>query len=177
MAFGDQGSQVAALVDDLRALLSGESGLSLVAERRGEVVGHVMFSPALLDAPARLVGVEVLSPVGVMPHAQRTGIATAMIERGLKVLSKRRVPVVFLEGDPRFYSRLGFEPAGACGFRKPSLRIPDAAFQAMILPAHEPWMIGTLVYPEAFWDHDAVGLRGRRLDDATATQRTASPPR
>ena len=27
------------------------------------------------------------------------------------------------------------------------------------LPAYEPWMTGTLVYAEAFWRHDAVGLR------------------
>jgi putative acetyltransferase len=27
------------------------------------------------------------------------------------------------------------------------------------LPRFEPWMTGTLVYPEAFWRHDSVGLR------------------
>ena len=39
------------------------------------------------------------------------------------------------------------------------LRIPDAAFQVMRLPAYEPWMTGTLVYSEAFWRHDCVGRR------------------
>ncbi len=158
-AFGNDGEVVAALVDDLRARLSGESGLSLVAERHGRVVGHVMFSPGLLDAPARLVAVEILSPVGVRPHAQRDGVATALIRRGLEILGARGVPAVFLEGDPGFYSRFGFAPAGAHGFRKPSLRIPDAAFQVITLPSHEPWMTGTLVYPEPFWRHDLVGLR------------------
>lgn len=174
-AFGDSGSHAAALVDDLRALLSGNSGVSLVAEHRAEVVGHVMFSRALLDAPTRLVAVEILSPVGVMPHAQGNGIATALIRSGLEILSARRIPAVFLEGDPRFYSRLGFEPAGPRGFRKPSLRIPDAAFQVMTLPAHEAWMTGTLVYPEAFWHHDAVGLRDVNSEDAP-TQRSTAPP-
>lgn len=161
-AFADRGEIVAALVDDLRALLSAGRGLSLVAEQRGRIVGHVMFSPALLDAPTRLVAVEVLSPVGVRPHAQRHGIASALIRRGLELLSAREVPAVFLEGDPRFYSRLGFVPARAHGFRKPSLRIPDEAFQVMRLPSHEPWMTGTLVYPEPFWRHDSVGLRAPR---------------
>jgi putative acetyltransferase len=45
------------------------------------------------------------------------------------------------------------------GFRRPSLRIPEVAFQAVLLPAHEPWMTGTFVYPDVFWRHDAVGLR------------------
>jgi len=148
-AFGNHGDVVAALVDDRRTLLSHEIGLSLVAGCRGLVVGHVMFSRGLVDAPARLVAVEILSPVGVSPHAQGNGIATSMIRRGLEILDARQVPAVFLEGDPGFYSRLGFMPAGSRGFRKPSLRIPDAAFQVITLPSHEPWMTGTLVYPEA----------------------------
>ena len=163
-AFGSHGEVVAALVNDLRRLLNRESGLSLVAECRGQVVGHVMFSRALLDAPARLVAVEILSPVGVSPDAQGNGIATALIRHGLEILSARRVPAVFLEGDPGFYCRLGFVPAGTLGFRKPSLRIPDAGFQVITLPSHEPWMTGTLVYPEPFWRHDLVGLRDTNTD-------------
>jgi putative acetyltransferase len=156
---GNHGEVVAALVDDLRALLDHERGLSLVAERRGRVAGHVMFSRGLLDAPARLVAVEILSPVGVRPHAQRHGLATALIRRGLEILDARRVPAVFLEGDPGFYGRLGFVRAGNQGFRKPSLRIPDAGFQVTTLSAHKPWMTGTLVYPQPFWRRDLVGLR------------------
>jgi putative acetyltransferase len=158
-AFGEHGTVVAALVDDLRASVTSGHGLSLVAELDGRVVGHVMFSRGLLDAPARLVTVQILSPVGVKPAMQGEGIAAALIGRGLEILSARRVPAVFLEGDPGYYGRLGFVPAKPLGFRKPSLRIPDAAFQVMTLSAHEPWMTGTVVYHDAFWRHDAVGLR------------------
>jgi putative acetyltransferase len=85
-----------------------------------------------------------------------------LIRRGLEILGGHNVPLVFLEGSPAYYSRFGFEPGGELGFRKPSLRIPDAAFQALRLPAYEPWMTGTLVYSEPFWRHDSVGLRGTR---------------
>ena len=158
-AFGDHGRVVANLVDDLRESVARGEGLSLVAEEQGEVVGHVMFTPSLLDAPKRLVEVQVLSPVGVLPAHQKHGVGTTLIRRGLELLVERDVPLVFLEGAPAYYSRLGFEPAVDHGFRKPSLRIPDEAFQVFRLPAFEPWMTGTLVYAEAFWRHDAVGLR------------------
>jgi putative acetyltransferase len=69
------------------------------------------------------------------------------------------VPLVFVEEAASSCSRLGFQPAADQGFRKPSLRIPDAAFQVLRLPAYERWMTGTLVYAEPFWKHDAVGLR------------------
>jgi putative acetyltransferase len=156
---GDHGAVVAALVDELRGFVSSANGLSLVAEDDGAVTGHVMFSRGLLDAPARLVAVQILSPVGVRPPSHGKGIARALIGRGLEILSQREVPAVFLEGDPGYYGRLGFVAATPLGFRKPSLRIPDAGFQVMTLPTYESWMTGTVVYPDALWRHDLVGVR------------------
>ena len=161
-AFGDQGEWVARLVDGLRAGLTADNGLSLVAIDSGTVVGHVMFTTSLLDAPSRLVDVQVLSPVGVLPARQRRGIGSLLISTGLQALAERSIPLVFLEGSPVYYPRFGFVPAKEAGFRKPSLRIPDAGFQVKLLPAFEPWMTGTLVYSHTFWDHDAVGLRDSR---------------
>ncbi|BEL05393.1 N-acetyltransferase [Actinoplanes sichuanensis] len=154
---GAHGDTVARLVDALRN--DDPSVLSLVAERDDEVAGHVMFSRALVDAPRRLVRVRTLSPLAVAPARQRTGIGVALIREGLRRLDELGVPLVFLEGDPAYYSRSGFEPAREHGFRKPSLRIPDAGFQVVRLSAYEPWMTGTFVYADTFWEHDCVGLR------------------
>lgn len=158
-AFGEHGQVVAALVDSLRETLPQAGGLSLVAEQDGQVTGHVLFTRSLLDAPRRLVGVQVLSPLGVLPGQQKRGVGSALVRRGLQVLAGRGVPLVFLEGDPDYYSRFGFTGGGGQGFRKPSLRIPDDAFQVRTLPGYEPWMTGTLVYAEPFWRHDCAGLR------------------
>jgi putative acetyltransferase len=155
----DQGLVVARLVDSLRELITPTTGLSLVAEHDGQIVGHVMFTRSLLDAPRRLVEVQVLSPLAVMPEHQNNGIGSALVRHGLKALAEQAAPLVFLEGDPRYYSRFGFVPGVDQGFRKPSLRIPDDAFQVIKLPAYEPWMTGTLVYAEPFWRYDCVGLR------------------
>jgi putative acetyltransferase len=158
-AFGDDGPVVADLVDALRETITPADGLSLVAEDDGQVVGHVMFTRSLLDAPRRLVEVRVLSPLGVMPEYQKRGIGAALVRHGLRALAEQAAPLVFLEGDPGYYSRFGFTPGGDQGFRKPSLRIPDAAFQVIKFQGYEPWMTGTLVYAEPFWRYDCVGLR------------------
>lgn len=153
-AFGPgHGETVGDLVDALRL---DPDTLSLTAVEDGEIVGHIMFSPARLDAPRRLVEVRTLSPLGVLPAYQRRGFGLALIRHGLDLLDRQRVPLVFLEGDPAYYRRAGFL---AGEFRKPSLRIPDAAFQHHKLAAYEPWMTGTLVYPDVFWRFDVVGLR------------------
>lgn len=158
-AFGDHGDQVAQLVNSLRAFVQDGRGISLVADVAGSVVGHIMFTCCLLDAPRELVEVQVLSPLAVVPQRQRRGIGSLLVSRGLKTLAEKGAPVVFLEGDPGYYGRFGFLPGGDHGFRKPSLRIPDAAFQMLRLPAYEAWMTGTLVYSDPFWHHDLVGLR------------------
>ncbi len=157
-AFGaGHGPVVAALVDALRR--DDPAALSLVAEQDRTVTGHVMVSRSLLDAPRRLVPVQVLSPLGVLPERQRRGIGAALVRHTLKLLDERGGPLVFLEGDPGYYARLGFRPGAGLGFRRPSLRIPDAGFQVVALSAYESWMTGTLVYSATFWDHDCVGLR------------------
>jgi putative acetyltransferase len=159
-AFGAHGGVVCRLIDALRPI----EGLALVATDAEAVVGHGMFTRSLLDAPPRLVEVEVLSPLAVLPERQGQGIGSALVRRGLELLAERGAPLVFLEGPPSYYSRLGFGPATEQGFRKPSLRIPDGAFQVARLPAYEPWMTGTLVYSDPFWACDVVGLR----DDTAA---------
>lgn len=166
---GDDGLVVADLVDSLRATITPTDGLSLVAEDDGQIAGHIMFTRSLLDAPQRLVDVQVLSPLAVAPEYQKRGIGSALVRQGLKALAERPVPVVFLEGDPAYYSRFGFTRGDDQGFRKPSLRIPNGAFQAVRLPAYEPWMTGTLVYAEPFWRHDCVGLREPALSAVTAS--------
>jgi putative acetyltransferase len=161
LAFGDHGEMVATLVARLRRRVRARRGASLVAEQDGQVVGHVMVTHAWLDAPRRLVDVHVLSPLAVMPEAQGRGIGGALVQAAIARVERLGGPAVFLEGSPAYYSRLGFEPAGSIGFRSPSLRIPEAAFQVVRLSAWEPWMTGTLVYPDVFWELDAVGLRNQ----------------
>ena len=107
-----------------------------------------MFTRSILDAPRRLVDVLVLSPLSVLPGHQGRGIGTGAgrVRRSSRWRPTRPEPLVFLEGHPDFYPRLGFEPAVPLGFRRPSLRIPEPAFMVYPLPSYEDWMTGTLVY-------------------------------
>lgn len=158
-AFGGDES-IGALLDELRMSWAWVPELSFVAERNSDVCAHVLFTRAILDAPHQLVDVLVLSPVGVRPELHGQGIGTALISEALNVLvAERSEPAVFLEGNPTYYSRFGFEPACPIGFRRPSTRIPERAFQVFRLPSFDVSLTGTLVYPDAFWRTDSVGLR------------------
>jgi putative acetyltransferase len=155
-AFGEE--PVADLLDALRESDAWRD-LSFVAEDNGEVVGHVSFTRGWLDASRRLVEVLVLSPLSVRPDRQRNGVGAALVRASLERLEAREEPLVFLEGSPAYYPRLGFVPGSTLGLTAPSTRIPALAFQVVTLPTYEPWMRGALVYPDVFWRHDSVGLR------------------
>lgn len=157
-AFGDDES-IGTLLDALHDAPLWDDELSFVAERDGELVGHVLYSRAWVDAPERIVDVLVLSPVGVRPDLQRAGIGGALIRHSLDVLARRPEPLVFLEGHPSYYPRFGFRPGAELGFTAPSVRIPPAAFMVYPLANHHPSITGALVYPDAFWRTDSVGLR------------------
>ena len=160
-AFDDDQS-IGTLIDALASSWAWDDQSSFVAEVGGRLVGQVLFTHAILDAPARLVDVLVLSPIGVLPEFQHQGVGSALITGALRTIGQRDEPLVFLEGHPTYYPRFGFRPAGPLGFTAPSVRIPAEAFMVLRMPSHEPWMTGQLVYPDAFWRTDSVGLRPPR---------------
>lgn len=168
-AFADEGERVVGLVE----ALVGHRVVSLVADVGGQVVGHVQLSRSWLDARERLVDVLVLSPLSVAPERQGRGIGTALVAAAIQAAADLDAPLVFLEGDPAYYSRHGFEPGDRHGFLRPSVRIPQPAFQVRLLSTYEPWMRGALVYAEPFWTQDCAGLRDPRLSEIEA--RLSSP--
>ena len=168
LAFGD-GERVPRLVDALRAATAALPSLSFVATSGDRVVGHVMLSACRLDALPRLVDVYSLSPLGVLPEQQRHGIGTALIQHALAAADQHGIPLVFLEGAPRYYGKRGFAAAEELGFRPPTLRYPPGAFQVARLSAYRDWMTGTFVYSETFWAHDCVGLRDPQLSEYGVT--------
>jgi putative acetyltransferase len=155
-AFGAEGATVAALVDDLR---DEHARAELVAEEDGYVVGHVLLSRSWVDARRSLVEALVLSPLSVASAHQGRGVGTALLGAAVDEAGRLGAAGLFLEGSPAYYGSRGFEPATPHGFTRPSTRIPEPAFQVVVLDNHEDWMTGALVYAEPFWAHDCVGLR------------------
>jgi putative acetyltransferase len=139
-----------------------------VAEHDGRIVGHVRLTRCWVDAGRALVEALVLSPLSVSPDVQGRGVGTALVGRAVAEAESSGAPAVVLEGDPGYYSRLGFRPASELGITPASPRVPRAAFQTVRFPAYDAWMRGQIVYPEPFWTHDAVGLRGDTLAEVRA---------
>jgi putative acetyltransferase len=141
-AFG--GAAEGRLVDALRE--SGKLVVSLVAEADGEVVGHIGFSPVTSAAAARGFG---LAPLAVRPGAQRRGIGGKLVVEGLAAVARSGAEFVVVLGDPRYYGRFGFGPAGRRGLAD-EFRGGDA-FQVLELrPGAIPPGVGLVRYAPEF---------------------------
>lgn len=153
------------VVQMMRALEAGGAArASLVAVDDEQVVGHVGLSRSWVDARRELVEVLVLSPLSVRPDRQGRGVGTALVAAALETAEGQGAPAVFLEGSPEYYGRRGFSFASALGLEPPSTRVPVPGFQVALLASYQPWMVGRLIYPEAFWTTDTVGLRDPELE-------------
>ena len=94
----------------------------------GEHVGHVLFTALRLVGTAGPVGCALLAPLAVLPSRQRSGVGRGLIERGCRVLAGRGIGLVFVLGDPRYYTRCGFRPAVPLGLHAPYRIEPEEAW-------------------------------------------------
>jgi len=155
-AFGDD--SISGLVMDLRGQEAAFATVSIVAEGpNGEPVGHVMASHAFLDADTALIDVMVLSPLAVHPNHQNQGIGTALLNTMRTAIDNIGSALLFVEGNHKYFGPRGFENAMSLGFRRPSTRIPQLAFQVARLSGYNSAMTGSFVYKDVHWRH-GVGI-------------------
>ena len=130
----------AAIIDALRT--NGSLTLSLVAEDAGKIVGHVAFSPVLIDGSE--IGWYGLGPIAVRPDRQGEGIGSALIGEGLARLRESGAKGCVVLGDPGYYARFGFAARSDLMFPG----VPPQYFQALAFGSELP--LGEVAYDAAF---------------------------
>ena len=139
----------AGIVDALRTACPDR--LSLVADRDGGIVGHILYTPVEIDAAGGVLRGYGLAPLAVRPTWQRRGIGSALIAEGTRRLRDAGVPYVIVLGHPEYYPRFGFERASQHGVRCQWPGVPDEAFMVLVLdPAVLPRLAGVARYRPEF---------------------------
>lgn len=125
-AFGEeQGVEIANLVDELLEDETALPRLSLVALDGEKIIGQILYTNITIAGPGGSLSARILAPLAVRPESQKQGIGQELINEGLKRLKASGVNLVFVLGDPAYYPRCGFVPAGEKGFYAP-YPIPQA---------------------------------------------------
>jgi len=120
----------AKLADKLRRACTDH--LSLVAEDKGAIVGHIMFTPVHILNDKAIQGMG-LAPMAVIPAQQRRGIGKLLVKESLKILREKGCPFVLVLGHPDYYPRFGFQPASRFNIKSQWDDVPDEAFMILVM--------------------------------------------
>jgi len=139
-AFG--GLDEAELVEALLGDPTAQPAISLIAEKDGRCVGHVLFTRAAIEG-AEDTNATLLAPLAVVPDEQGRGVGGALATAGLGVAGNSGATVAFVLGHPGYYPRFGFEPALRYGLAAP-YPIPEDASDAWMVAELQPGALRAL---------------------------------
>lgn len=97
----------------------------------GEVVGHILFTRAVIRQGAREHETLTLAPLAVVPDYQGKGIDGRLIKVGHRVAREMGFKSALLVGYPAYYPRFGYRSAETFGI------VADLELPADVLMACE----------------------------------------
>ncbi|RMG27220.1 MAG: N-acetyltransferase [Bacteroidetes bacterium] len=146
LAFGQP--QEAALIRRLRLRTDFIPQLSLLAFLEEQAVGHILFSPIVIEHGQGRQPALALAPMAVHPAHQRRGIGSRLVRQGLERARALGHASVIVLGHAAYYPRFGFQPAARWGI-EPPFDVPSEVFMALELRPGA-LLAGRVRYPPEF---------------------------
>jgi len=138
------------LVDAIRQSPEFVPELSLVAEEKGLLVGHILFSLVEVTVGDRSTPTLALAPLAVLPSHQRQGVGAKLTVEGIERARQQGFRSVVVLGHPTYYPRFGFRPAEEFGILPPWGEPCEALMVLELVPGGLQGVRGTVNYPPAF---------------------------
>ena len=108
--FQSEGKQEGLSLQELTFQLTDQiqdpSILGIKAHSNSEILGSLFLTQLQFQEGIRA---SLLAPVGVHPNHQGKKIGTQLIEYAVQYLKSQDIPFLMTYGDPKYYSRFGFQ--------------------------------------------------------------------
>ena len=148
LAFGQKNEGI--IIESLRKNKNFVPELSIVAEKDGMIIGHILFFPIQIKSKDSSYKSVSLAPMAVLPEYQNQGIGGKLVRYGLEKCREKGYQSVIVLGHPEYYPRFGFEKASKWGIRPP-FEAPDETFMAMeLVEGGLKGVSGVVEYPEEY---------------------------
>lgn len=152
------GTDIVALIKEIRTGQYYIPELSLVAEINGKMVGHLMFSHFPLSSSAKVADydksivktdVVMLAPVSVHSDYFRQGVGSTSIRLGIEKVKEKGYKGIQVEGNPAFYNTLGFVTSSKYGIYPTSgwpMENPECMMYQETYPGSLEGISGYIIY-------------------------------
>ena len=144
-----EGEQEVSLIDTLRQSSSFLPDLSLVAEFKNRIVGHILLSKVVIQHGAKSADILALAPMAVVPSQSHRGIGSDLVAAAIDVAKANNFDAIIVVGHPEFYSRFGFKSGLKFGLHC-NLPVPDEIVTAMELKEGALGQDGHVIFPAHF---------------------------
>lgn len=96
--------------------------LDLVAERDGELLGHIMFTKTYVTQPdGSRYNTLMVAPLSVLLEYRNLGVGSALMKEGFRIAQAMGYQSAFLIGDPNYYQRFGYKLTHLYGINHESM--------------------------------------------------------
>lgn len=137
------------VIHNLRKDKSFVKELSYIALINNEIVGAIYYSIATINNKKVLY----LGPIGVKKEYQKKHIGSKLINHTTQLAKDLGYDLIFLTGNPAYYSRFGFDTATKLGFKLPYIEEGEEAsfFMVKVLNKNNISLYkGDLIEPSVF---------------------------
>lgn len=126
--------------------------LSLVAERDGKIIGHIMSTRLDIVSDSDKHVSLAIAPLSVHPDFQRMGVGGLLIKETFKIAKELGYGSIFLLGSEKYYPKFGFEKSTNFGISAP-FDVPSENFMAIELTKGALENVsGNIVYAKEFFE-------------------------
>jgi len=138
------------LVERLRKSSAFIPELSMVAEIRNKIVGHILLTKLKIKNDQNEFDSLALAPVSVLPEYQGNGIGGALIEQAHKTAKELEYKSIVLLGHENYYPRFGYQLADKFGIKLPFDVPPENCMVIELTENGLKGVNGTVEYPKEF---------------------------
>lgn len=124
--------------------------LSLVAEIKGEIIGHVLLTKIDIESKTDSTPSLVLAPIAILPKFQNQGIGSKLIIEAHKKAIKLEYTSVVLLGHANYYPRFGYKKAIDYGIEFPFAVPYENAMAIELIPNALQKVNGVVKFSKAF---------------------------
>lgn len=121
--------------------------LAFVAEKDGEIIGHIMLTKTTIENEDQNKEILILAPLTIRFDQRKKGLGKEMIAVAEKKATELGYQAILLIGDPNYYQRFGYRQASELGI-VPDQEIPSEYILAKIITEEKSVdLAGTVLIP------------------------------
>lgn len=140
------------LVEKLRKSDNFIKELSLVAEKKGKIIGHIMSTRLDIVSNNKNHIALAIAPLSVHPDFQKNGVGSSLMKETIKIAKELGYDSIFVLGSDKYYPRFGFKKSTDFGISAP-FEVPSENFMAIELTKGALENIsGNIVYAKEFFE-------------------------